>query len=265
MQCDRAMEHDSPFLLRPSAGALSCLLGVRGPSKRHPSIGGLTGRISRERDGPARFPAIEDWLAKGRESVMSTLRVCWLARVPGRAKTRSRFDPRSVETNARRGAERGRKGRGRENGRRRWWRRRRGPGGLREARLDRRSPRINQIRERFVFVTPTWAPRRDACVTGVTKPARVGTAGEKPVHRLCPPYTPRPPIAIYSLDERAKRATRVRFAFGTGYGSAAVTSGTRKIPVKPFTGLFPTAVVPSFLQRFARAWPIAISRLSMNI
>lgn len=44
----------------------------------------------------------------------------------------------------------------------------------------RRSPRINQIRERFVFVTPTWAPRRDACVTGVTKPLRItGTAGEK--------------------------------------------------------------------------------------
>lgn len=37
--------------------------------------------------------------------------------------------------------------------------------------LDRRSPRINQIRERFVFVTPTWAPRRDACVSGVTKPS----------------------------------------------------------------------------------------------
>jgi len=44
---------------------------------------------------------------------------------------------------------------------------------------DPRSPRINQIRERFVFVTPTWAPRRDACVTGVTKPSRTGTERRK--------------------------------------------------------------------------------------
>jgi hypothetical protein len=45
--------------------------------------------------------------------------------------------------------------------------------------LDPRSPRINQIRKRFVFVTPTWAPRRDACVTGVTKPSRTGTGRRK--------------------------------------------------------------------------------------
>ncbi|EFN78559.1 Protein dachsous [Harpegnathos saltator] len=49
----------------------------------------------------------------------------------------------------------------------------------RRSALGRRSLRINQIRERFVFVTPTWAPRRDACVTGVTKSSRASTTTEK--------------------------------------------------------------------------------------